>query len=187
MPKASALSQETFERLLQWLGPDREGSAAKYRQVHQRLTRLFEFKGCACPEDLADRVIDRVAKRIQDLPPIESGEQMGLFYSFVRYVYLEHLRERAPAALEQPAADSDVERRHQCLDLCLGRLADADRELILHYYRYPPGGKIQHRKAIAERMQIALNALRIRMCRLRSSIEQCVAQCVRSEVSQRAQ
>ena len=172
MSDSASLSQDDFDRLLQWLGSDRDTAAAKYREVHRKLTRLFAFKGCNCPEDLADEVIDRVAKKLPDLPPQEAGDPNRVFYAFSKFVYLEHSRERIPidasVNFDGRDEDADLEKQHQCLDLCLEKLEKADRHLLLLYYRYSPGEKIPHRRAIAEEQQIGMNALRIKICRLRS-------------------
>jgi hypothetical protein len=185
MPKPSRLSKEAFDRLLQWLGPDAEEAGMKYQETHRKLVRLFGFKGCDCPEDLADEVIDRVAQKLLsgELPPKRSEDVTTVFYGLVKFVHFEHLKESSRDKFMTPIAvpeEIDVEKQHRCLDRCKGRLDENDRNFLLDYYRYVPGQKIQHRKSIAEQMRLAPNALRIRACRLRSAIKECVVRCVQS-------
>ena len=60
----SNISRDDFDRLLLWFRPNRDVSAKNYVKTHERLTGPFHFKGCNRPEDLADEVTDRVAKRL---------------------------------------------------------------------------------------------------------------------------
>ncbi len=182
MLKPSNLSQEAFEDLLRWLAHDKELAAARYEEVHRKLVRHFAFKGCVCPEDLADKVMDRVAKKVQffdsSLPWQE--DRVGIFYSYTKYVYLEYVRSRIPVPPEPLCDDADMEKHHNCLERCMLQLAEPERQLVLDYYKYAPGQKIEHRKALAETSQVPLNALRIRVCRLRAEIRDCVVDCVQA-------
>jgi hypothetical protein len=204
MQRGSALSLDDFDRFLYWLEPNRETSARKYREIHEKLTRYFYFKGCTCPEDLTDETVDRVAMRVlrESMPAFSNGD-LKLFYGFARNIYLEYLKylERfkflEPGSVEARGGtegggwlqaileDSNsgvasAEQQHRCLDRCLKRMVDADRELLLQYYKYPAGEKVSHRKAIAKEWRITLNALRIRICRLQSKVGYCVRRCLGS-------
>ena len=183
MSKTSTLSQEAFDGLLEWLAPNAEFSGTRYQEVHRRLGKHFSLKGCNCPEELADEVMDRVAQYLKDgmARPQSSEDQLRLFYGFAKNVYFEYLKDldrKKVIAAVPISEDIDVEKRHRCLDKCNQRLAATDQNLLLHYYQYEPGEKIQTRKLIAEQMQLAPNALRIRVCRLRSIIKECVVSCV---------
>ncbi len=183
MPKPINLSRETFEDLLRWLAPDKEVAAARYQEVHRKLVRHFAFKGCTCPEDLADKVMDRVAKKVRffdsSLPWQE--DRVGIFYSYTKYVYLEYVRTRIPVAPAPLCDAASLEKHHNCLEKCMLQLVEPDRQLLLDYYKYAPGQKIDHRKALAETRQMPLNALRIRVCRLRAGIKDCVVDCVQAQ------
>lgn len=211
MPSSSSLSPQDFDRFLYWLEPNRETSAKKYQEIHQKLTRYFYFKGCKCPEDLTDETVDRVAIRIlrESLPAFSNGH-LKLFYGYAKNVYLEYLKyvgrfeSFEPGSVEVPggtegaawllailedpdSGDPSAERQHLCLDRCLKRIAAADRELLLHYYNYPRGEKATHRKTIAKEWRITLNALRIRICRLQSKVAYCVKRCLGSEALSQVQ
>jgi hypothetical protein len=64
MANRGDMSPEDFERLLQWLGPDRDLSTKNYVKLHARLSRWFYFQGCRWPEDLTDEVWNRIAKKL---------------------------------------------------------------------------------------------------------------------------
>jgi len=178
------MSPKGFERLLQWFGPDTVISANRYLEAHERLARWFYFKGCNRPEDLADEVVDRVAKK---LPP-PCPDHIALLLGYARMVLLEYRRERIhfdedcdpgeePSRIQETAL---MEVRARCLDDCLGRLGNVDKHLLLEYHQYEPGGKIKHRQAMAEVRHTTLNALRLKVSRLKDVIEECVKRCCQS-------
>jgi len=76
--------------------------------------------------------------------------------------------------------DAGVEVRTQCLEICLQRLDDDDRQLLREYHKYEPGLKIEHRKAMANARQSTLNAIRLKVSRLMSNLRNCVKGCCRS-------
>src|SRR5204863_6195928 len=62
--KPSGLTRESFEILLAQLDPDRERAGELYETIRRKLIRLFEWRGCACPEDLADETFNRGARQL---------------------------------------------------------------------------------------------------------------------------
>jgi hypothetical protein len=181
------MSQGDFDQLLQWFGPDRDISAKKYLETHERLTRLFHIKGCNRPEDLADEVMDRVAKKLPSLRTPDP-DHIAVLLGFARNVLHEYWRERAPFEemsdlSKEPSGTNETalkEMRALCLENCLGKLGDNNRYLLLEYYQYETGGKIRHRKAMAEVRDTTLNALRLKACRLKSVVTDCVKRCFQS-------
>jgi hypothetical protein len=188
VPNRGNLSPDDFERLLAWLAPDRDAAASKYLEIHNRLSQIFRFRGCDCPEDLADVVIDRVANRLAKGRLTSTGcgdAYLPVFLSFTKYVFLEYIREKrfqdVPSTdeLVEPVNDViDIERRHHCLETCLQQLSSDDRELLPQYHRYSAGQKITHRQKLAQDRQTTLNALRLKVSRLKSVVEGCVRDCV---------
>ena len=69
------------------------------------------------------------------------------------------------------------EQHLDCLDCCLQKLPPDQRDLIVEYYRDGHGQRIEQRRAMAKRLGITMNALGIRACRIRSTLEACVAAC----------
>jgi hypothetical protein len=65
--------------LLAALGPDRDAAANRYLEIHTNLVRLFDWRGCAAPDEYADEAISRCARKIgegdeiRDVQPIVSA------------------------------------------------------------------------------------------------------------------
>jgi hypothetical protein len=70
------------------------------------------------------------------------------------------------------------------LDHCLDEIGVQHRTLILGYYEENKQAKIDNRKALAESFGIDLNALRIRVCRIRMKLEKCINECVKHETNE---
>ena len=65
--KQWSLTKEAFDSLLSWLDPDREWAGEKYEVIRARLIKVFAYRGCHTPEELADETINRVAKKIDEV------------------------------------------------------------------------------------------------------------------------
>ena len=46
-----ALTQDAFDGLLASLGDDRNAAADRYLEIRRNLVRLFEWRGCATPDE----------------------------------------------------------------------------------------------------------------------------------------
>src|SRR5262245_21687271 len=57
------MTPEEFDRLLLWLNPDRDKAGEKYEWIRKRLIKIFVCRGCNVPEELADKTINRVARK----------------------------------------------------------------------------------------------------------------------------
>lgn len=175
------VTQAAFDSLLSWLDPDRELAAEKYEQIRRRLIKLFNCRGRLDAEDLADETINRVTFKAPDLAREYVGDPGLYFYGVAHKVFLESLRQRpqvAPAPPPDPAETEETEREHGCLDRCMGELPRANRELLIEYYREDGRAKIEHRKELAARLGVAQNALRIRVHRIRATVQECVHGCL---------
>ncbi|HSF18095.1 MAG TPA: hypothetical protein VLK65_21340 [Vicinamibacteria bacterium] len=177
--KASGLTPESFESLLAFLGPTPEEAAKKYEEIRRRLIKIFTCRGCATPEELVDESIDRVARKAADLVPTYEGDPGLYVYGVARRVYLEWVKKK-PIGPPPPEPDSSEEYQQEldCLDECMDLLPPAQGELIREYYREDKSAKIEHRRALAARLGIGVNALRIRAHRIRAALEKCVTACL---------
>jgi hypothetical protein len=82
----------------------------------------------------------------------------------------------AQLATVVPSESDDGEMA--CLDRCLEELDVASRVLILDYYEGERRGRQTHRREMAERLGIGPNALRIRLHRIRRTLEGCLLRCL---------
>ena len=173
------MSQESFEGLLNWLGPDRDQAGLRYEQIRGRLINYFTFRAPCDAEDLADETINRVISRLPQIQQEINGERTRYFYGVARKVQLEYLRRKTPQPPGEQVTDSErVEVEHQCLEQCMRKLSDESRELVLRYYQADGRQKIEERKQLAEELGIAPNALRIRAYRIRAALQKCLEKCV---------
>jgi DNA-directed RNA polymerase specialized sigma24 family protein len=185
---SSRVTEKTFSRFLALLDPDRDRAGAKYEDLRRVLTRFFEWRGAAFPDEHVDDTFDRVARRLDEGIPIANA---GAYcYEVARLVWLESLRapdrRRVPLAGDaalltvESALDEQLEhdRRVACLRRCLAQLPEESRVLILEYYRDGGRGHIDYRRALADRLGVPRDALANRAQRVRNKLETCVARCV---------
>jgi RNA polymerase sigma factor (sigma-70 family) len=179
MKDGQDITQAAFDKFLAWLDPDRERAAKKYEEIRRRLIKIFTCRGCFESEDLADQTINRVIRKAQDITESYVGDPALYFYGVARNVHLEYVRKsQATLAIPQTTPDQDKEIESHCLEACMERLPAEQREWVLEYYKDERRAKIDHRKEMAERLGIASNALRIRMHRIRLSLQNCVVTCM---------
>lgn len=183
MNKDWFLSQESFDALLDWLDSDREQAGVKYEEIRHRLIKIFTSRGCFEAEDLADETINRVVRKLKEIESEFSGDRARYFYGVANKVHLEHLRRKLPP--DSPILPDDskrIELEYRCLEQCIERLTAENRELVLQYYQAEGRAKIEQRKALAEKLGIAPNALRIRAYRIRLSLQECVERCIERDL-----
>jgi RNA polymerase sigma factor (sigma-70 family) len=181
MRKNWSLTQESFDRLLEWLSPAREQAGQRYEEIRRSLIKIFTCRGCHEPEDLADETINRVINRLHDIEGTYTGDCALYFYGVANKVHLEYLRRRPtplPSPPPAPEPSEDTGREYECLQRCIEGLTAVNRALVLQYYQEEKRAKIDNRKLLAERLGIALNALRIRAHRIRAGLQKCVEECL---------
>ena len=185
MKKGWSLTQESFDHLLAWLGTEREEAGRRYEEIRRSLIKIFVSRGCREPEDLADETINRVAKKLNEIEATYAGDRSLYFYGVAKKLHLEYVKKKpVPAPPPQVESEEPVDERGlTCLQHCIGLLTSDNRNLILQYYREEKGAKIDNRKLLAEGLGIALNALRIRAHRIRSSLQNCVEECLRQQAA----
>ena len=162
-----------------WLGPDPETAGQKYELIRGRLILMFKARRCVFPEDLADATFERVARKLAELNTEFTGDPAGYFYGVAKKIYLEYQREittvryrfSSRLTLEANAFDPDLESMLKKLDEALNTIPKSDRELILKYYTGTGRNKIDHRRKLAEQFGMGLNALRLRVFRIRKEIK----------------
>jgi DNA-directed RNA polymerase specialized sigma24 family protein len=178
-----SLTRAAFDKLLVCFGPDRERAGEKYEQVRQKLTRFFEWRGCPFPEDYTDETINRVAKKIDEGELVRDPD--SYCYSVARLVFMESLRRQEkereavrhqpPPPLPEDPVQSD---RLRCLERCVQQIPPKDQELLTEYYQGEHGSQINVRQRLARLLELSDNALKIRACRLRKRLEDCIKHCL---------
>ncbi|HVS00788.1 MAG TPA: hypothetical protein VMW27_29485 [Thermoanaerobaculia bacterium] len=175
------LTPEEFEALLALLSPDREEAGMRYEILRGKLIRFFHTRGCDRPEELADATFNRVAQKLKEGVEIRASDPAGYFYGVAYHIYQEYLRSRqreqkvqeSPDLLPDPPEDSEPDPRLDILQDCLGELSADEQRLVLQYHQGEDN--IRRRKELCRETGIpTLNALRIRVYRLRRKLEECV-------------
>lgn len=186
---SDTLTQTSFDKILVLLDRDRERAGAKYVELRERLVKFFEWRDCESAEELTDIVFDRVARKISE------GEEIQNLSSYsagvARLVAMEHLRKRERTVQiveENPqinslttnefeAEEETANQRIECLERCLTELTTEQQKLLIAYHDTDERTMIPTRKRLADELNISLNTLRIRVCRLKSKLEDCVRRC----------
>lgn len=181
----SGITPEAFAALLRLLGPNLEEAGVKYEGIRRRLIRLFEWRGCEFPEEMADETFNRVARRVAEGVVLESEDPYGYFCGVAHLVYKEVLRNdtRKKALLEKgdwpppPSPEESEDHRLESLRHCLQLLDKDQRDLLLRYHQGE--NNIRARKELCDELDIGMNALRIRVHRLRRRLETCIEERLR--------
>lgn len=181
MKRERAPTTEEFEKLLAWIDPDSEQAGQKLLVYQSRITKIFISRGCVDAETLADEVVNRVTVRI-DKVINNYPNPLQCLLGFVENVYREYLREEREHANAkpppQPRPPEVLEREDECLNGCLGTLAQQGRELFSRYFNVDKRTKRQVRTGLAKERNLTANALRIHAHRLRKKLLECVQNCL---------
>jgi hypothetical protein len=171
------LTTVSFEMFLCWLSPDRDAAGKNYERIRTKMVSFFSWRGCHIPEDLFDRTVDRVCRKIELGAAECSGDALAYCYAVGRFVLQEYWREVkvAPLPHDPPfLMGNDVERKEhelQRLESCLGRLSQSDRDLITRYYQGEGQERIRIRRQLATQVG-GINALRIQVFKIRARLRE---------------
>jgi len=184
---SSGLTPEEFEALLAMLHRDREKAGEIYEGIRRRLIRLFEWRGCAHAEELADETFNRVARKSAEGLELKRSDPYAYFCGVAHHVFQEVVRREAREhkALETgdwisttDTVEEETDYRLDHLRACLTTLESDQRRLLLRYHQEDQ--RIRSRKDLCDELGIPMNALRIRVHRLRRKIEACVQEKLRN-------
>ena len=174
------ITQEQFDSLLDWLAADRELAGTKYETIRSGLIRIFVSKGFNDAEDLADETINRVMVRLPDIRGNYVGEPARYFHGVAKNIIRERAhRKEIPAGVVDLCVQPEPEAVEEqvCLEHCLQSLPTTKRDLILDYYLYKGHNKVEHRKRMAGKLNITMNAFRSRAFQIRLHLQDCMRQC----------
>lgn len=171
------LTAETFDLLLKQLDDNRDEAAKKYVSLYSKLVRYFDFRGCSMPDWEADETMVRIARKIEQGVLITNFQ--GFMYGVARNIVIEAFKNREKQQniftdlREEPASPDPGDQEHRliCLQAGLCKLPAGDRELLLAYYTTCDDKNMKHRRELARREGISINALRVRVHRLKTTLE----------------
>lgn len=180
--RGTASAGAHFHALLARLGRDTADAAPAYEALRQRLVLFFRLHVPAEAEALADTVLDRLARRIDEGIAVDNVRLYAL--GIAHHVLAEarsRQRQRDRALADPTFVESEPESA-DCVDpallsalrRCLKRLGDEDSALILAYYDGDGALRIAQRRSLAAARGVSLNALRNRALRVRAQLESCM-------------
>jgi DNA-directed RNA polymerase specialized sigma24 family protein len=182
------LPPESFDELLAWLSPDRKVAAELYLELRHSLVKIFAWNRCSDPDGMADETLDRVARQVGRLRETYEGNPNLFFYGVANNLVREYqkmIKSHVPIEdvdlPDESAQESEVElplAREECLRKCLQELSSEKREQVLAYYSKEKHAKIDHRAEMARKLGISVENLRVRMCRIRVALEDCIEKCI---------
>lgn len=188
MARDSVIPPESFDEILAWLNPDRDVAAQMYVQLRHDLAKLFMWGRCPDPEGMTDDTLDRVAKKVHEVRQSYQGDPRLYFRAVANNLIKENFKKiktqvslddidlPEQQTIETAEETADIE---DCLQSCLRKLDNEKRKLILAYYAKEKQAKIDYRHELAQRLGISVETLRVRVFRIRVSIEGCIESCLK--------
>jgi DNA-directed RNA polymerase specialized sigma24 family protein len=178
--------------LLEWLDDGVDSQGEKYLEMRRRLVAYFDRRDRLAADELADETLNRVGRTLERTGAVAINPPARYCYVIARFVLLEDIRRgrrhvgldepRIQPALQTPATaivdDDDEfairEQRLERLECCLRALRPDQHELVIEYYREARRQRIERRRELANRLGITMNALSIRVCRIRDALMACM-------------
>ena len=195
MARNSAIPPESFEEILAWLDPDREVAATMYVQLRHDLANIFKWRGFSDPEGLTDEVFDRVARKVHEVRPTYEGDPRLYFRAVANNVVKERLKkvktqvclddDEVPQPITTKSEDDGTVDMEECLQSCLPKLSPENRKLILAYYTRDKQDKIDNRSELAQQLGISVETLRVKVYRIRLSLQECIERCLERKANGR--
>jgi RNA polymerase sigma factor (sigma-70 family) len=178
------LTGKAFERFLACLDSDPERAGEQYEAIRQKLVKFFDWRGAHFPEECADETINRLIRKlefgetIRDIPTYCLGIARLVFLEMLKKPESRQVNLDDLSSFTAPSIEQEDSTQLACFDRCLSELPIESRQLILQYYQDEQRTKINNRQAIADRLGIAVNALRSRVQRIRDKLERCITNCI---------
>lgn len=168
--------------LLARLNADQTLAGEEYEKLRKRLIYFFERKGCRIAAELGDETINRVARKIEE--GIEIRDMLKYSSTVARLVLKEHWddpkreweqidEQQSPAGNHNEESD---DRALDCMKNCLHSLPEKDQELMVKNCTSNKQGKLE----IANSEGISINALRLKVFRIRTRLNECYQKCIGS-------
>jgi len=188
MAEKTEITQKNFELLLDWLDKDRDVAARKYDSIYRRLVQIFWARKAFPAEELADQTIDIVLSKIDYLVKEYKGDPSLYFYNVAHKIFQEFLRKPKSESLSEHIIQKETEEEKntpyiKCLKECLRALPREERDVFIKYFKYEKRSKIRSHKKMAQKMGIDIKVLRVKIWRLKESLETCIKNCVQKKIS----
>ena len=186
-PQTWTLTPESFEKLLEFLDPDRDIAGLKYEDLRRKLVRYLEVNRCLTPLEQVDMIMNLVARKLQEGLEYR-GEPAKYFFGVARNVMKAYWRRSKQVSSldplsavrlgrQEPVGTLDgnkaylrFEAEMETLDQCLEALTDDTRLLMIAYYRSTGAERRAERERLALRFGVSPNTLRLRAFRAKQKL-----------------
>jgi len=179
------MTPSAFGKLLACLHADHERAGEEYERIRKKLIVYFEGRRCSPADEYADEVINRVARRLDEGEDVRDVNRY--VFGVARLLRLEIVRQPQSEGENEgfldrliavPEPEIDSKDRLQFLERCLEELPPESKDMILEYYQGEKREKIDNRGLLAKRYGLSANGLKVRVCRIRGKLEDCIRECV---------
>ena len=179
-------SKASFPALLAALGETPEESGIEYERLRSKLILFFSRRMLQFPEDLADEVLDRLARRIVEGTVIDSIPAFA--FGIGRHLTLEQIKNRSetkadnfwdnvPAPSTTQSSDEEIAR----MECCLRTLRPDEAKLLRGYYLTTEDTPMKTRGELAKGLGISANTLRQRVFLARQRLRDCMTSAAREK------
>lgn len=178
------MNSEDFTRFLELLASTsgNEDGASCYIRLHRKLEGFFTLRGIRGTAGAADAVIDIAVRKIAEGTPVPDAWKycMGIARNVAKDLLRRERRETESFLKFLEDLDNDsteqVDRITHVLKPCFEQLADDDKALLVAYCRIMQGrARAERRRELAAVMKMTVQAVRMRVNRLRKTLTDCVA------------
>jgi DNA-directed RNA polymerase specialized sigma24 family protein len=173
---ASSFDQTVFLNLFRLLEAEEQTIEARFQRCRFKLVKFFAWRRCEDPESLADETISRLLKKVSEGKEISAGNPYSYVYAIASNVFQEYGRAKEKGKtlvnLDELPEISISRAIDDCQKQCFEQLSEAKRELLAHYY-------LDHndRNSIAQEESLSLNALRLKVHRIKLELKRCCEDC----------
>lgn len=173
----SNFDQTVFDKLFQLLEPDVQFVGRRFDRCRLKLFRFFVWRRCEDPDSLADETISRLLVKVKAGHEISAENPYSYVYAIANNVFKEYLRAR-----KKVLGQIDIEAFREvappvlaadCKKECLAELSEENLELLEHYYLDDDDPN-----DIALEKGLTLNALRLKVFRLKLGLRRCWENCL---------
>jgi DNA-directed RNA polymerase specialized sigma subunit, sigma24 homolog len=171
-------------------GDDSQGIVEQFELLRGKLIVFFENRRCLDPEELADETLERIIKKlcegtkVSHLIRYSYGVAKNIFYEYLRTEkaknhYAEEQKRRSETHMSDENDDAIVkEEQLKCLERCTARLSEQEQWLLAEYYSLRGNLKLEHRRNLAEQLNITRAALTLRIFHLKQKLKKCINDCL---------
>jgi DNA-directed RNA polymerase specialized sigma24 family protein len=168
-----------YDNFFGLLEPGAPSVEASFRLCRLKLVKFFAWRRVTDPSNLADETIVRLLRRVAKGQVISSPKPYNYVYGIADKVFREHCRDRKKDELVSTATAGyriphffSSESPNECQQSCLKQLTANSRELLERYYL-----DHENREAIAGEHKMSINALRLKIYRIKQAFLRCCEEC----------